>query len=243
MSVPRLVACHFQTNTNGDRTIWPRLSRVFRHTAGTALAGWSIEIAELEPLPMRSSRATPWDGQNTQKLDHWVDAVIRADDHDRMALLDADTAILRSLDEVWDRDFDLALTKRPRGWPYNGGVVFVRVSPAVRHFFERWREENRRMLGDRPYHARWQKIYGGLNQAALGMLLETGAADGLKIERLPCVEWNCEDTTWTEFGPTTRVLHVKSALRLAIFSGVHPSRELQPLRDLWLDLERQAKAA
>lgn len=244
MKPPRLVACHFRTNTNGDPTMWPRLARAFRYSAAKHLQGWSLEIAELEPWPITSSRALPYDGHNTQKLEHWVEALGRSEDGDRVLLIDVDTVILRALDDVWgDEAFDVALTRRPRGFPFNGGVVFVRVSERVRVFMDRWREENRRMLTDRAYHLQWQKKYGGLNQAALGMLLETGAAEGMVLRHLECREWNCEDQTWAQFGTATRILHVKSALRTAAISKVYAQRQLRKLADLWREIEAEAKAA
>jgi len=239
---PRLVACYFRTNTNGDPTIWPRLSRVFRHCAVMNLPGWRLEIEELEPWPFKSSRAIPADGHNTQKLEHWARRVSEAHDGDRLLLVDADTVILRDLKDVWLREFDVAFTRRPRGYPYNAGVVFVRVSQLVRAFFEKWTEENRRMLVDRPYHATWQKRYGGLNQAALGMLLETGAAEGLRVMDLECRIWNCEDSTWQDFSSETRILHVKSALRMAVISKVYSEPGLRKLAEFWRTLEAQAKA-
>lgn len=239
---PRLVACHFRTNTRDDPRVWPRLAGVFRHTAQMHLAGWDLDIEEVEPLPIRSSRAIPADGHNTQKLDHWVSRVLAAPDGARILLMDADTAILRDLDDAWALDFDVALTRRPQGFPYNGGVVFLRASRQVKHFLTAWCVVNEAMLADRAEHLAWQKKYGGINQAALGKLLETGAAAGLKILDLPCPEWNCEDQSWALFGPQTRVLHVKSDLRLAIFRAPVMDPVLGPLVSLWRGLERESEA-
>lgn len=239
---PRLVACYFRTNTNDNPSTWPRLAKVFRHTAAKHLSGWEHDVTELEPLPMRSTRAIPADGHNTQKLDHWIEQVLAAPDGAPVLLMDVDTAILRRLDDVWSLDFDLALTRRPKGFPYNGGVVFLRASAAVKALMAAWGAENRRMLEDRAYHLRWQRIYGGINQAALGKLIETGGAAGLKIIDLPCQDWNCEDQSWHLFNNQTRVLHVKSDLRIAIFRIPTIDNVLGPLVALWRGLERESEA-
>ena len=152
---------------------------------------------------------------NTAKLAHWNDAVQASDDGDRLLLIDADAFILRPLDPVWEKEFDLAYTVRPTRFPLNGGVVFLRVSPAVRAFCQAWATENMRLLHDNADQRQpWRAEYGGINQASFAHMLRTDHQ--LTVETLPCREWNCEDTTWSDFDPAiTRIVHVKGALRMA----------------------------
>jgi hypothetical protein len=139
-------------------------------------------------------------------------------------LIDGDTAILKPLDSVWDQVFDIAFTFRERGLPLNGGVVFLRVSPQSRSFIEEWWKLNLLFLGNAALHGPWRDKYAGMNQAALGCLLETGHS--CEVARLPCREWNaCSPELYTP--AVSRVLHVKSSLRRATF-GIEPVRSNMP---------------
>jgi hypothetical protein len=181
---------------------------------------------------------------NTQKLEYWADVVQAAPDGDLVLLIDADTMVLRPLDAIWDRPFDIAYTVRPSGagLPLNAGVVFVQVTARSRAFLDRWRAENRGMLEHPDRFATWRRRFGGLNQAALGALLSQDD-HGAQLLPLPCVEWNCEDASWPLYDPAvTRIVHLKSGLRQALFSRVHVSACVRPLAKIWQDLERAAGA-
>ena len=180
---------------------------------------------------------------NTQKMEHWRQVVAGAPDGARVLVMDADTVIMRPLDDVWEQDFDIAYTTKPQEkFPFNSGVIFLRVSDRTRAFVDEWRAENRRMLGDAKHHQVWRKQYGGINQAALGYMLSKGERAGVRLLKLPCREWNCEDSSWARFDPaTTRIVHVKSGLRRAIFFGVpSPSPGVTALVKTWRALERAA---
>lgn len=237
---PRLLAVHFG---DGHDQQWPRLARVLAYTAAQHCAHWSREIRLVTPPPLTSALGIDSHVHNTQKMEAWAAAVQAAPDGVGVLLMDADMMIVRPLDDVWTEDFDFGYTTKASRFPFNSGVVFVRVSPAVRAFFEVWRAENRRMLGDRVHHQVWRAKYGGINQAALGFALESNLAAGLRVRTLPCTEWNCEDSSWASFDPAvTRIVHVKSMLRRIIFNLSAPNPRLRPLVQLWRQLERDAAA-
>jgi len=184
---------------------------------------------------------------NSQKLEWWRGVVAAAEDGDRVLLIDADMMITRPLADVWDRPFDLAYTIREEGrLPLNGGVVFVRVSPASRRFVDRWFAVNQRFLANANEHRHWRTKYAGINQAAFGYMLEREtdpAIVGLELARLTCHEWNAENTAWAKFDPKiTRIVHLKSGLRRALF-GMPARREHVRLIALWHSLEAEANAA
>lgn len=210
------------------------------HSAAEHCSGWDLNISTLAPSQtLRSALGNQSHVHNTQKLEHWADRIAAADDGDRLLLIDSDTLILRSLDDVWDLPFDLAFTVRPDECllPFNGGVMFARVTAAVREFFERWRAENMKMLGDRDYHDVWRKRFGGINQAAFGSVMNQPITD-IDVLPLPCAEWNCEDFTWKDFSDSTRILHVKGALRRRIFGRrVDADPEIEQLARVWLQAE------
>ena len=159
-----------------------------------------------------------------------------------MLLIDGDMAILRPLDPIWNLSFDVAYTARERNrLPLNGGVVFLRVSDRTRQFMEAWWTANLTFLGDNAAHAPWRRSYAGINQAALGYLFEK-VDHGCDIRRLLCSEWNCVE--WDRFrAGHTRVLHIKSGLRRAVFDlpgGAGHKREIVQLVKLWKALDRAA---
>jgi hypothetical protein len=239
-ATPRLVAVAFAAAHSRDQ--YARMARVLAASARRHCPDWSIDVAfrraAVPPTHVDAAYAA-----NTAKLAHWADVVVAAAEGDRLLLADADVLVLRPLDDVWARPFDVAYTVRPAGgrFPLNAGVVFVRVSDRSRQFVRAWQAENARMLRDRLHHQGWRRQFGGLNQAALGALLHAGGVSGCALETLPCAEWNCEDSTWPAFDPAvTRILHVKSLLRRAIFRGAMHGPALRPLVHLWRESERAA---
>lgn len=244
---PRLEACYFGTDAN-----WQRMAAVLRWTAVEQCGTWNIQVRHVQPRRHRSDASRRSNVSNTQKFEEWCRIVAEAPDGERVLLIDADTAILRPLEDIWVQPFDLAYTVKPGArFPFNGGVIFLRVSPAVRALFARWWEENIRMLHDATYHAPFRKRYGGLNQAAFGALLERGAMADLQLLTLPCPEWNCENESWPRFDPTvTRILHIKDGLCLDTIRGAlfNPRSIPQPpfvrtLADLWRGLEAQSQSS
>lgn len=238
MTPPRLEACYFLPSRQEEAEIWRRLARVLERSAAEHCAAWDVRIRQLPPAPR-----PPWNGTcsssfigNTVKLEHWAMLIAEAEDGDRVLLMDADTLVRQSLDSIWSEPFDLAYTVRPPicRFPLNAGVVFARVSPGVRRFFTRWVQQNRLVLGNTYAMQPWRRRFGGLNQAALGKLLAEGDAEGLDLRELPCLEWNCEDSTWAAFDPAvTRIVHIKSALRFAIVQGGQVPAGAGPLVAEW----------
>ena len=234
-----LYACYFGS---GLRDQWPRMARVLAVTAAQSCPTWTVQV-EVIAHPSPRPRVSEGYVSNTHKLDRWCAVAAAAPDGTPLLLIDADTMILRPLDPVWDLAFDVAYTIRPASsrFPLNAGVIFLRVSDRSRAFLLAWRDENRQMLKDAARHQPWRKRYGGMNQAALGAVLASSHAADLVIARLPCAEWNCEDSTWPAFDPAvTRILHIKSQLRLAVFHGVSGVSRWKKLVALWRARELEA---
>lgn len=243
MRPPILAASYFGTGAAGDQ--YGRLARVLEYTAGVHCPEWTIRVERLKaPTAYRSALNVASHVTNSQKLEWWRGVVAAAEDGDRVLLIDADMMITRPLDDVWARPFDLAYTIREEGrLPLNGGVVFVRVSPASRRFVDRWFAVNQRFLGNAADHFHWRAKYAGINQAAFGYMLEKERDPALELARLTCHEWNAENTTWANFDPKiTRIVHLKSGLRRALF-GMPAHRDHKRLIALWHELEAQANDA
>lgn len=236
----RLVSCYFCPP--GESRAWEVFARKLEVSARRHNPGWSIEVFEA-PTDTRRGGTEGYYRANTRKLEAWVAAACVVPDGDEIALLDADTVVLGPLDEVWAEPFDVAITMRaatrrfPYPYPFNGGVVFLRVSPRVRDFLGAWAAENARMLEDRQHHHRWKRRYGGINQAALGYLRESGGLDGLRVAEVPCEIWNCEDSTWERFSERTRIIHIKGELRRDYQKVGRGSGRCRPLTEMLRSLE------
>lgn len=241
MSPPRLEACYFATSYTEQ---WRRLAAVLRWSAAVHCPSWRVNIVQLTPQLQPTTHGVLSDQANTQKLDQWTAAVDASADGEQLVLIDVDTMILRPLDEVWQRDFDVAVTTRADGTTINGGVVFVRSSPAARAFMRAWQTENRRLLGDRERHLRFRHRWNGMNQAAFGALFEEQRLEGARLLGLPCAEWNLEDSTWSHFDPAvTRIVHVKSGLRRALFHNGPRPPAIKRLMGIWQQIDRLATEA
>lgn len=234
----RLYACHFeQPGYEGD---WARLARVLRASAAAHCPGWSIEVQEIHPGRIKSPMHRVYVG-NTQKLERWATVVAASEDGDRLLLIDVDTMVLQSLDDVWDLDFDVAYTSKPPGamFPFNLGVVFLRVSARTRAFMAAWVARNRALL-EAPAEAReWRVRYGGINQAAFA-LVRGGEEQPCRLVEVPCATWNCEESGWPEFDvAATRILHVKGELRRVVFGRQAPTRETATAASVWRAADRE----
>lgn len=237
----RLEACYFGPDPNG---YFLRMAAVLELTASQHCSAWVRTVRRIQPEPRTSALGLAQHVVNTQKLEHWAALVAAASDGEHLLLMDADTAILRSLDDVWVDPFDIAYTTKRKPFPFNLGVIFVRVNARSRAFFSAWLFENDRLLrepGDAKAVTAWRTRYGGINQASFAAVLNA-LPDGLMLKTLPCAEWNCEESGWMNFGSTTRILHIKGALRRAIFRREDVFESLRPASDAWRALERNVSA-
>jgi len=129
-----------------------------------------------------------------------VDAVIRKDygplalsriahmrdyEHDELLMLDTDLIVKRNVEEVFGKEFDVALTKRSlyevagkqelkKGQPYNSGVVFSRSNEFWNKCLE-W-------LAPRKKHHKWAGEQRAINYVALN--------DDFDVLDLKCPEYN-----------------------------------------------------
>lgn len=241
MAAPLLASVYFGSGAAGEE--FRRMARVLEYSALRHAPTWRVEVRHVPPaVGYHSVLGVPAHENNSAKLDRWRDLVAAASDGDRVLLVDGDTMITGPLDDAWDRSFDLAYTFAADRLPLNAGVVFVRVSAATRGFLEQWAAVNRSFLGDASALRPWRARYAGINQAALGFMLER-AGHGCAIERLDGAIWNCEDSNWRRFDPAaTRIVHLKSELRRALFRGLATRRDLAPIVAAWRAEEALVKS-
>ncbi len=116
------------------------------------------------------------------------------------AVLDADTLTCKPLDDVWEREFDLALaTRLTEGWgahPYNSGVIFCRNAGFWKGLLD--------LMQTYPHYS----TFGG-DQEALAIEARSGK---WKLCELPGKEWHHYEVSPRHF-PTARIVHFKGARR------------------------------
>lgn len=230
-----------------------RHARVLEYSARKNSPGWTVNVQKIgTPRPRTVARrggSTAGYVYNTWKLEHWLLAVENAAEGELMLLIDADTMVLRPLDAIQDIPFDVAITEK-RGitrLPLNGGVLFLRVNARSRAFMRAYWDWNLRLLGNSVLHNRYWATYAGMNQAALGALLENGGGELAHVAEIPCREWNLESATWETFSTENppRIVHVKGAMRRGL---MHPEKNplnttsRRAIGDVWLRLEKEALA-
>lgn len=186
---------------------------------------------------------------NTKKLHIWSKEMTAADCP--VIFCDCDMLATGDLSEVFGwfeyqqsegeikKPFDVAFTERDAKYPLNAGAVYARPTDEARLFFTQWDAANLLLFNNRSLHRVWREKYAGMNQAALGYLLETQRVTA-KVARIPCQIWNACDGDWSSFSSSTRLVHVKGKLRSAVLGNLAVSQmepHLQPIAEIWRGYE------
>lgn len=241
---PRLIAFH-------DGKDYARMARVLEHTAAQHCAHWDRRIVDTALFTERQSTVEQRVRLDNRKLLRWTEAVEAAPTGTPMLLVDCDVMILRPLDDIWERTFDVAYTSRDPHHspiPLNAGVVFVRATDAAICFLRAWYANTKpfkKQMQDKQ-SAGWLHVrrkYGACDQAGLCQTLKRPPA-GATVLALPCQEWNCEDSEWRYFDAKTRLVHIKGALRQAVLGQPLSNPKLAPivapLAQRWFSYEQEA---
>jgi len=239
----RLLSCYFPSRNPADRT-WQRLAAVLAQSAMRHAPNWDVTIEEMPAALVAGDRLSEADQANTQKLRWWTRQVMDAKDGDLLLLCDTDTFVTGNLDEIAGYDFDVAYTVRAAGRiPFNAGVIFVRVNDSSRWFMADWAAFNEQLAKDHQARKLLRHTYVGINQSALGVTLDAmGQSLRADVLPLPCSEWNCEDTSWDQFNPaSTKVVHLKGALRRDVLAATASRPALAPIVSLWRLIESEAQ--
>jgi len=188
----------------------------------------SAEFVEIL-IPAPAMDTTRFIASNTEKLHVWRDYMEMATepvvfcDCDMLACGDASTA--------FDQPFDVAITAmtQPSRWKYNGGIVFARPTEKARVFFSEWARINDKMVSDPAFHEPYRIKYAGINQAALGWMLE----NGWRPEELPCKKYNACARDWPNIDRETVFIHVKDLLKNMVLAGRPPHGRLERAMREW----------
>lgn len=125
-----------------------------------------------------------------------------------IVFMDCDMLVIKEIKGIFDlvSHFGITISDYPRLVPINGGVMVVKNTPEGKKQFQELTNINSLMMKNRSLHYRYRKTYAGMNQSAMGYLIEKGAI----WDKLPMSEWNLCDP-WHLY-PYTRVIHYKSRL-------------------------------
>lgn len=171
------------------------------------------------PIDRSHDDAGCW--SNTAKLRAWTKFIRETDDD--VILADCDMFCIGSAARAFDIEFDIAYTKLTvpqRGRPLNGGIVMVRNTIAARRWITRLMWVNEAMYTDPAFHQRWRRKYAGMNQSAMGYMIETAPIGDCAVHAYSTSEWNAVDCDWRVIDESTVFVHMKSALRRAAVDGL-----------------------
>lgn len=153
----------------GSQNYYNRLADVLERS-WSANSDIPLELIRVEP-PETAERHRSF-YSNTKKLRLWRERF----DQDTI-FVDADMLCLRDPAVGFDLVDDIGFTNRSGAFPLNGGVIFVKYTKRGKAFMKDFEAVNNRMLTDVKFHKEWQTKYAGINQSAIGYLIETEYTD------------------------------------------------------------------
>ena len=134
-------------------------------------------------------------------------------------ITDCDMFFTDNIEGAFEYDFDVGYTKRNyknshitgMNKPLNGGVFFFRPTEQAKSFVENWYKVCESMTVNDEFYQEWFKKYAGLNQTALGYLLDTDS--NTNIKQFNCAEYNgCAEDLLDFNNKKPKIVHIKSPL-------------------------------
>jgi hypothetical protein len=218
---------------------YSRLMNVYKKSIKKNMPGtWLTEIN----LP--APRIQPGDQKmlaaNTVKIDAWIEELDRSTEN--VVLSDCDMLSVGNIEPVFNLNFDIAITKRSGGLlPFNGGIVLVKNTISALNFMKLWKSINRQMYQDRIFHMIWREKYAGMNQAALGYILEKEKFDA-KVIQIPCSKYNLCDDDWQNVNNDSIFVHIKGKLRQFLLKNYNVNAmpdNIKKVAKIWKDIENE----
>jgi len=235
----RLVTVYFEPGEDGRYDLM-RLARVYKASAESK--GAELECVQIA-TPGKHHRIR-WVIENTAKLEKWREIV-----HETkvpVILTDADMLYMHDPSDAFLHPFDVAFTRKRsvNHLPINGGVFFARPTDGARRFMDMWCDENRKMVENPTHHHIWRSVYGGINQSAMGRMIQEFDTQGIVIASLPCEIYNAVEGFWdSAINRKARLIHAKGILR-ELCLGESPSgasHEMRKIASHWLGIERSMR--
>lgn len=224
----KIVTVYFKSHDNTDYKL---LLDVFRKSHCRNMP--DVELVEIELPQPENPNTHIWNyNANSAKLSEWCKHMETATEP--VIFIDCDMLMLRPGYHAFDVDFDIAYCgHETKGKiPFNGGVIFARPTDEAREFFRLWKESNDYLYNNPQEFNKWRKVYAGINQSALGRLLDE-IPYSAKVHRYPLVQWNCTDSHWHEINEDTVYVHIKGSLRRALLTRANPSGPYEKAMKAW----------
>jgi hypothetical protein len=165
---------------------------------------------------------------NNHKLPLWTKIVHEATEP--IALIDCDMMLIGDISDAFDKDYDIAYTVRPGPLPFNAGAIYVKPTQLAKDFFDLWLSVNNQMYRDVHFHGTYRRKYGGLNQAALGFLLEQREYSA-QVRTLPGHVFNACHGQWGR--PGNKLIHIKDKLRRSMFGEQPVQANMKKIVRTW----------
>ena len=156
-------------------------------------------------------------------------------DKKNVTVCDCDLLFLKDISDVWEMDFDIAITVRER-IPFNTGIWWYRHNKRSENFIREWIKytnaiKKELQSGNVPCE-RFVHYHGGIDQASLATALINNP--DVNILRLESVIWNSCQHEWEFINSDTRIVHIKSNLRKYCFGQIkYPPGYLKPIVKTW----------
>lgn len=190
------------------------LRKVFEASARRFMPDASIEILEL-PMP----RAIDHKRDTSTAFIAAAERVL--EDNVSVAVCDIDLMFRGSIEPAMDATKAIGITTRESfKHPYNTGVWFFRPGLGSREFIYKWVNETKRLVRDFDAELEYILEHGGIDQAALDAVIKRDP-NLAHVARFDCMEYNAEQSCWAGMTEKTRVVHIKSGLRIACLTGRH----------------------
>jgi len=224
-----LITSCFET----QRGYYGDLLKVFKYSAGLHMPDVNIIVIDKQP-EIDMSRGNTY-GAMTARLNQWAEVIGGVKGN--IILADVDMVFLDDVTHVFhEYEFDVAYTSRKSKFkPINGGIIFIR--DGAQDFIKIWAVINNKMHSDPLFHNQWRKKYKGMNQPALGYLIEKPHKHKFKMKALPCSVYNACDQEWKRIDGNTKVIHLKKALRKALDG--EPIKGAEKALEIWKKYEEE----
>ena len=147
-----------------------------------------------------------------------ADYILKSKSEEVIAVCDVDLMFLKSIEDIENLSFDIALTVRESKTKYNTGLWFCRPTKKTKIFIKKWLKNTCYLMKKFEKRLKYILAQGGIDQAGLYMTLQKNPNMNIKIIELPCQEWNATQSEWKFVDENTRMIHIKSLLRNAIFN-------------------------
>lgn len=214
----------------GDSPNYARMARVLEYTARKHNPHAEIRVTNIDWAPTSRSPAF------VVKARAWTEIICSEPDGTELVLLDTDTLVTGPLAGAFDGvGWDVGVTTRGCLSTLNSGVLFVRVSPAVRQWIAPWEALTVPWCArNEPHRVRFG------DQDALKQLCKRRG--GPVLWQLPCRMWNAEQHCWPPID-ACKLVHVKSDARRLLFGGeLHGNHGADVVAELWRKAERELLA-